>query len=506
MAGAELEHTVALLIGRKWSVRRIAREVGASRNTIQRIADRLEEARERGHSVLPAPPLQRASLLDKYEPFLRDLLDRHPDATGVRVLEELQKEGFTGGYTIVKDWLRRERPEPKEEPTERIETEPGEQGQQDWSPYEIPFTHAPTAVVQTFSLILSFSRRHYIRFCEHADYYTLIRQHQAAFDRFRGVPRAILYDRQKAVVLRREHGRDLYNPRFLAFATHYGFRPVALQRKKPQWKGKVEKPFQHVEGHCLNAREFRDLQHLNDHAAWWLDHVSDTHTHKRTRERPIDRFAREVDHLLPLPGHAYDTAEVGYRIVDREGFVAWDTVQYGVPFAYLLDLVVVRATADEIIVYGHDLQPIVRHERRPRGHPEPVTDRTIHPERRKRRDIDALIARMGELGEAAAAFAAGVSRRQRTRGEHLAAVLALQERYALDDLDAAFERAVRYGAFDAGVVTRILAANATPRVLPDTLAEAARRRLREDFAHVAVAPRDMSDFAAAIRGEDPDEE
>jgi hypothetical protein len=71
-------------------------------------------------------------------------------------------------------------------------------------------------------------------------------------------------------------------------------------------------------------------------------------------------------------------------------------------------------------------------------------------------------------------------------------VLALQERYALDDVAGAIERAVRYRAFDARVVERILEASATPRVLPDTLAVAARRRLREDLAHTVVPPRNVA--------------
>jgi hypothetical protein len=116
--------------------------------------------------------------------------------------------------------------------------------------------------------------------------------------------------------------------------------------------------------------------------------------------------------------------------------------------------------------------------------------------------VDVLIARVSELGEAGAAFAVGIGRAQRYRGQHLVQVLQLWERYDATDLHAALERAVRYRAFDAGVVARILEASAAPRPLPDTLDEQARRRLREDLVDTHVEPRPMRAYTAAMRGEE----
>ena len=502
-----VENVVTTLHRLGRSQRNIAKALGISRNTVRRIVDRIRVQRDEGHSALPEPPTRRGSKLDAFQHVFDELLAEYPDISAVRMHEELTATGFDGSYTIVKERMRAVRPRPKVTPSQRLETGPGQQGQQDWSPYTLDFTEAGRLTVKCFSLVLAFSRRQYIHFSEREDFYTLIRQHRAAFDRFGGVPHEVLYDRQKAVVLGYEHGRNLYNPRFLAFATHYGFRPKALPPRKPHWKGKVERPFQYVEGNCLNARSFSDLADLNAHATWWMDHRSDLHRHRRTGEPPIERFAREADHLHPLPAHPYDTAEVGYRVVDRDRLVAWDGTPYSVPPEYVLDLVVVRATAYEVIVYGHELDVIARHERAPRGQLEPVRNPDHFTQKRtKVRDIDALVQRMAELGDVGAAFAKGVCDRQRTRGVHLAAVLAHQERYALNDIVAALERAVRYRAFSAQTVTRILETIATPRVLPDTLAAASMERLRRDLAHTDVPPRAMSDFARAIRGGDVSDE
>jgi transposase len=167
----------------------------------------------------------------------------------------------------------------------------------------VPFTESGATKLTCFSLILGFSRRQYVHFCERENQLTLERQHIAAFERFQGVPEEILYDGQKAVVLRREAHRPIYNPKFLAFATHYGFRPVALPPRRPELKGKVERPFQYVEGNLLNARSLATKAELDALALAWMDTISDQHVHDTTRERPMDRFAREKDHLLPLPAH-----------------------------------------------------------------------------------------------------------------------------------------------------------------------------------------------------------
>ena len=505
MAGADIENLVVTLAGRGWSQRRVARELEISRNTVKRILGRVDAAREAGHSALPEPPAKRGSMLDTHEDYVRGLLEKYPTLSAVRVQEELEGKGFEGGYTIVKELVRRLRPKPKKAPSRPLPTEPGEQGQQDWSPYTIDFTEAGRQRMHCFGLVLSWSRRQYLDFTEREDFHSFTRQHVRAFGRFGGVPREIVYDRQKVVVLGRECGRDLYNPRFLAFATHYGFRPRALPPRSPKLKAKVEKNFQRVEGHLLAGREFRDPAHLRAFTRHWLVKHSDERVHDGTGERPIDRFEREREILLPLPAHAYDTAEVGYRVVDAYGFVPWETNDYSVPYGYVLDIVVVRATEGEVFVYGHDLALIARHERRPRGAQATVELPGHHP-KKKRRDIDALEQRMASLGEIGAMFAAGLARRQRYRGQHLARTLALQERYALDDLVAALQRAVRYEAFDAATVTRILEQTATPRILPDDSdqREAARQRLREVQAPTAL--RNMSVYARALRGHEQEEE
>lgn len=435
-------------------------------------------------------------MLDEHTDFIQRRLEKYPELSAVRLHEDLAERGFTGSYTIVRERVRALRPKPKAKPARAMERPAGKYGQQDWSPYTLAFTEAGKQTVQAFSLCLAFSTRQYLDFCDGSDFVTMVRQHVRAFERFGRVPREIFYDRQKVVVLGRECGRDLYNPRFLAFSTYYGFRPRALPPRKPEWKPVVEQAFKFVEGNCLAGREFRDLAHLQQHALWWMKHRSDVQEHSRRKATKLALFELERDAMLPLPAHPYDTAEVGYRVVDIYGFVVWDTVRYSVPYAHVLDIVVVRVTETVVTVYDDKLEQLGRHDRHPHGHPEPVVAAGHHP-RRKQRNLDALLQRITAFGEAGEAFGAGVTRAQRYWGKHLGRVLALQERYDLDDIRKALARAVHYRAYDANTVVRILDHAAVPRILPDS-AERARRRLRGALGH--TPQRQLDTYASAIRG------
>jgi transposase len=489
------------------SQRRIAKRLGISRRSVRRVLQRHENARTGVQVQRP----QRPSLLDCFEESIADLVDRYPDITAVRLHEELCRAGFKGGYTIVKERLRAIRPTPDKKPVVRFETGPGVQAQMDFATYDIDFTAEGPRRVHAFSYILAYSRRQYVRFVEAQDLVTTIREHVRAFQHLQGLAATCLYDNMKVVVTGYDGGEPIYNTNFLAFATHYAYKPWACRPKRPQTKGKIERPFDFLVRNLLNARTFTSLAHLNDTTEWWLANVSDTHLHRETKQRPIDRYQYERPYLLPVPAHHYDTAVVVYRMVNSEGYVSYRGNLYSVPWQRIGEFLPVRITENELIVYGTDIEEIARHEVFPRsagGQKRTNTKHVLGPDLRNKGEI--LRQRFEQLGQEAVAFFDDLVRVKRCGKDEARRTLGLLVTYRLQDLVAALKRARRYRAYSTSAVERILAAEAQPRTTVELLQEEAREHLSDLLRESPIPPRSGSEYQGLLcprprDGEDEEE-
>jgi len=480
----ELEHQVVTLCRQKLGGRAIARALGCSRNTVRKILRAHGEARRAESTALPPPPdrLPRPQKIDAFREKVADLIARYPEITAQRIFEELRAVGYDGGYTQVKAHVRKARK--KARPTPSLETPsfgPGEMAESDWSPYTIAFLDGQTRMIQALSYVLVWSRRKCFFLYEHCDLHALMDGHVATFERLGGAARECKYDSQKAVVLGWEGQQPIYNPRFLAFATHYEFKPRAVRRFHPNDKPKTERSFWEFERSFLNGRRFRDLDDMRQQLAVWLDATCDVRLHKKTRRTALAAFAEERPHLVPLPAHPYDTARVVYRVCSIDGFVAVDGNRYAVPYDHVTDILPVRVTQSEVHIYAADLKRVARHELHPRGAGHDVAPPGTHqPWSRRGADLDQLRKAFADIGDEAALFLAGLETAQRRfAGYHARQILLLRERYATADLGGALAHARSFGAFECRAVERILAARAAPRRLAEYVAEQTARKLDE---------------------------
>jgi transposase len=486
------------------SMRAIARELGIARRTVARVLVQVQTQRIKPVAALPKPPRRRGSILDEFEPLLKELLAKYPKLTVERALQELQARGFGGHYTIVRQRLKVLRPRPAQAPVPRFETGPGQQAQMDFGVYDLDFTREGRRRVYLFSYLLSYSRRQYLRFVEAMDLPTTLREHVHAFVHLGGAARVCLYDNFKVVVLRHDADGPLYNPKFLAFATHYGFKPWACKPRRPQTKGKVERKFFYVETSLLCGRTFESLEHLNEVTAWWLANVADGRVLREWKETPRQRHDRERPELLPLPAAEYDTALVVYRHVNVEGYIGYRLNFYSVPWSHIGQVLPVRVTENEVIIYSTGLEEIARHARVS----STVTGarqqhRSHHPTSDPHQRAALLRQRFEQLGTIAVQFLDGLLAKQRQGKLQAQQLLAALAHYQGDDVRRALERAVRFGAFSLTAVQRILAAQARPRPLPDELADLQREALDPRLREEPIGPRPTSAYQDLLSSEEP---
>ncbi|KAB0594805.1 IS21 family transposase [Castellaniella defragrans] len=329
-----------------WGTKRIAAELGISRNTVKRYL------RQGGWAPYASP--QRMRALDGVAPWLRERFMAHAGNAAV-VQQELRSEhGITVSLRTVEracaPW-RRELAACAQA-TVRFETPPGQQMQIDFGSRKAQIAGAEVGV-QLFVATLGHSRRIFVQAFPHQHQSAWFAGIEAALQHFGGVPRQVLVDNARALV---EHhdaaSREVvFNDRFRALAHHWGFRPVACAPYRPRTKGKDERSVGYVKRNAMAGHTFESWAHLQAHLDWWMREVADQRVHGTTGEIPAERFRLERLHLMPLADRPpFEQTRSLSRRVARDATVEVDTNRYSVPWRLAGRLVQVHIAGCELRV------------------------------------------------------------------------------------------------------------------------------------------------------------
>ncbi len=301
-------------------IRAIAKELGLARNTVRKYL--------RGGVEAQARP-RRPSKLDPYKEQLRRWVVEDHLHNCETLVRRLQVAGYTGKTTLVKDFVRPLRPHAVgHRPVVRYETKPGEQLQFDWGEF-VYEQEGATRKLFGFTAILSYSRMRFVVFAKRCDAPSLIRCLLEALTAFGGLPRAVLTDRMKTVLLEMESGAPRWHPRFQELVSALGITPRICKPYTPQTKGKVERSVGVVKHDFWPGVRFTDLDDLNAQAQAWCGQLN-RRVHRTTQQRPLDLLAAEE--LRPLPaGWMWERFLAEDRRVSWDGYVSYDGVLYGLP-------------------------------------------------------------------------------------------------------------------------------------------------------------------------------
>ena len=120
-----------------------------------------------------------------------------------------------------------------------------------------------------------------------------------------GVPESVMVDNCKTAVLSHPLGQPAqFNPRYLDFANHYGFKVRACGVRKGNEKGRVENGVKYVKENFLRGLELPPWPpSIQQAAIGWTPSPTFASTARRTRHRS-ELFAEEKSKLNPSAGLA----------------------------------------------------------------------------------------------------------------------------------------------------------------------------------------------------------
>ncbi|MBD3407512.1 MAG: IS21 family transposase [Candidatus Lokiarchaeota archaeon] len=310
------------------SISQVARENGINWRTAKK------------YMQSPSPPKYRSKKrtdgkLDPFKDHIKGMLEDYP-YSAKKIMEEIKNMGYTGSYTLVKDFvypMKKDRAIPAEL---RYETPPGVQSQTDWFDFGYIIVDEIKRKLWGFSTILGYSRTRYLEFTTECKTPTFIKCHLNAFDYFGGYTETNLYDNTKNVVLKRllKSSDSIWNPLFKDFFTYYNFTPRLCKPGIPgaKTKGKIERTGRFIREDFFMGLKFDSISDLNAKALAWCNKVN-SQEHSTTHEIPFDRLKEE--NLRPVKGITpFQIIISEFRKVSRDCFISYRANKYSVPWKH----------------------------------------------------------------------------------------------------------------------------------------------------------------------------
>ncbi len=439
------------------SQRAVALDFGLSRETVRKM---LEFAVPPGYRRLQ--PVRRPKLgpwIGVIDAILDDDRQRPPKQrhTAKRIFDRLREEHqFTGGYTIVKDYVH----------TATLRSQE----------MFVPLVHPPGEAQADFGEALVViagveQKAHYLAMdLPHSDdcfvaafpaetTEAFLEGHVQAFAYFGGVPTRILYDNTKIAVARILGGEERQRTRaFSELQSYYLFADKFGRPAKGNDKGKVEG----IVGY--SRRNF--MVPIPCASSWDELNAQLAERCRVRRERRLrghqetigERFERDRAAMLPLPAAPYEACEKISARVSSLSLVRYRTNDYSVPTEYGHRQVWVKGYVHEVVIAcGSEI--IAKHGRSYER--ETVVFDPLHYLallEQKTRALDQAAPLAGwQLPECFAQLRRLLEARLKKHGSReYVQVLRLMENFAVEEVTYAVEQALRLGTISFDAVRHLL--------------------------------------------------
>jgi transposase len=326
--------------------RQVQRETGLHWQTLEKILT---------HSSPPGYRLSKPRPEPKIGPFrerIAYILERDKETpkkqrhTAKRIFERLREEGYTGGYTQVKEAVRALK-KTGSEVFVPLHHPPGEA--------QVDFGHAVAKIggvlqkIVFFVMCLPYSDAVYVQAFPRICTEVMWEGHIRAFMFFGGVPCRITYDNDRTLVA------GILGPRerkltdgFLQLVSHYLFDYHFGLVRRPNEKGVVESMVRYTRSNFMvPVPEVRDFEELNAHLeARCRDELARTARDKKAPKGVL--LKDDQAKFRPLPDEPFEACRQLSTAVSSLSLVRFDRNQYSVPVDYAHGTVVIKGYTDRV--------------------------------------------------------------------------------------------------------------------------------------------------------------
>lgn len=346
----------------------LQRRTGISRARLRRLKENEFKPAAHGRTGTHAD----VTVLSGFTGSLDNLL-KHGITNSSVCLEMLQKLGYSGGQTQIKEYISKHRdlvPAKRQSVDSqgnrgfRYHTDPGEACQMDWGFVTAYDTGGDPFKIACFAMICHHCGKCYVEFFLSAKQENLFIGMLHAFA-YMGIPRYVLTDNMKSVVIRRNFdGYPVWQPDYEVFMNTVGFQTKLCKPRHPYTKGKVERLIRFVKDNFVEGRQFWNLTDINVQALEWCEKQNGRY-HKEIDDIPAylhtsacQKFTSELKESEALLNYLCPMRKISF-----DGFVNYEGRRFGVPYSYAGQTVRIRRKNETLYVYSLDLrQTLVTHQ------------------------------------------------------------------------------------------------------------------------------------------------
>ena len=336
------------------SIRKIAKKLGHSRNTVKKMLTDGEIPVYNRTAPYPCPKMDpyRKIILEWLKADER--LPKNQRHTARRIHNRLVEEyGFEGSESTTRGYVRKLRNKGKE-CFILLDADPGEQAQVDFGHARVIISGKEQKVC-LFCTKLKYSQVPYVVAFQTERLEAFLEGHVRAFEYFGGVPEIGLYDNATTQVVKILSGpyRE-EQERFSSLRAHYLFDSSFCRPAKGNEKGTVEGLVGYVRRNALvPLKEFENFEELNKHLLRWCEIEMKKHE---------TRWEEEKKRLSALPDKRFSSATLRPLKVDTYALVNIERNRYSVPSEYVGRTLLAKIYVDRIEVMERE-KTVAIHDR-----------------------------------------------------------------------------------------------------------------------------------------------